>query len=117
MEAIAALDGRGYFSRFAFIHLEKDRKRYLEYDEESFYRDFRVDDILFDELIEFLTRYNFKINFYDYEERLKLYIKGAIAEQLFSPDFKARILAPSDAMLETVKKLDTPEISPASPDA
>ena len=116
-EAISALDGRGYFSRFAFLHLEKDRRRYGDYDPDSYYREFRVDDILFDELIEFLTRFNFKINFYDYEERLKLYIKAAIAEQLFSPDLKAKILAPSDAMLETVKQLDTPDIQPASPDA
>ena len=69
-------------------------------------------DILFDRLVGFLTRFNLNMNFYDYEERLKAYIKAGIAEQLFSPDLKAQILAPYDNMLNKVLELDQPQVSP-----
>lgn len=111
-EAIAALDGRGYFSRFAFEHLEEDRTRYEGYTEGEFFHEFRADDILFDRLVEFLAPYSLSINYYDYEELLKAHIKAAIAEQLFSPDLKAQILAPTDAMLLRVLELDRPSIEP-----
>ena len=110
-EAIAALDSRGYFSRFVFEHLEEDRSRYADYDAKRFVKEFRTDDILFDQLIQFLTDFNFNINFYDYEESLKAHIKAGIAEQLFSPDLKARILVPEDDMLQRVLELDKPKIS------
>ncbi len=110
-EAIAALDSRGYFSRFVFEHLEEDRSRYSDYDAQRFLEEFRADDILFDQLIQFLTAFNFNINFYDYEDSLKAYIKAGIAEQLFSPDLKARILVPEDDMLQRVLELDKPKIS------
>ncbi len=111
-EAIAALDGRGYFSRFAFEHLEEDRTLYSDYTEGEFYHEFRADDILFDRLVEFLAPYSLSINYYDYEELLKTHIKAAIAEQLFSPDLKAQILAPTDDMLLRVLELDRPSIEP-----
>ena len=116
-EAISALDSRGYFSRFVFGHLEEDRSMYAEYDAETFYRDFRADDILFDRLVDFLSSYNFTIDFYDYEELLKTHIKAAIAEQLFSPDLKARILAPTDSMLQKVIRLDRPSLTTREPDS
>lgn len=116
-EAISALDARGYFSRFVFGHLEEDRSRYADYDAESFYRDFRADDILFDQLTAFLSNYNFTLDFYAYEELLKTHIKAAIAEQLFSTDLKARILAPTDAMLREVVQLDRPSLVEGVPDS
>ena len=110
-EALAAMDARGYFSSFAFEHLEEDRVRYEGYIAAEFLSDFRADDILFEQLINFLTRYNFRLDFYQYESLLKRYIKAAIAEQLFSPDLKAEILAPTDHMLQKVLELDRPTIS------
>ncbi len=110
-EAMEALDARGFFSSFAFEHLEEDRTRYAGYsDPEVYLRDFNADDILFDQLIEFLERYKFRLDYYKYEDLLKRYIKAAIAEQLFSPDLKAEILAPADPMLQKVLELDNPTI-------
>jgi carboxyl-terminal processing protease len=109
-EALAALDARGYFSSFAFEHLEEDRTRYEGYQAEDFIRDFNTDDILFERAIDFLTRYNFRLDFYAYQDLLKRYVKAAIAEQLFSPDVKAEILAPADPMLQKVLELDTPTL-------
>ncbi len=111
-EAMTILDAREYFSSFAFEHLEEDRTRYSEFSTpEEFLKGFTTDDILFDQLMEFMSRYNnFGLNLYEYEDQLKLYIKAAIAEQLFSPDLKAEILAPTDPMLQKVISLDNPSI-------
>lgn len=114
-EALETLDARGYFSSFAFEHLEEDRTRYADYTEESFLADFRTDDILFDELIDFMSRYNFRFDYYEYEGLLKRYVKAAIAEQLFSPDLKAEILAPTDPMLQKVLELDGPTLKRGQP--
>lgn len=116
-EAIAALDSRGYFSRFAFNHLEADRSLYAAYDADRFYREFEVDDILFDRLMGFLSQFRLNLNFYDYEDLLKAHIKGAIADQLFSPNLKARILAPTDSVLRKVIELDKPTLVPEDTDA
>jgi carboxyl-terminal processing protease len=113
-EVIAAMDARGYFSSFAFEHLEEDRTRYAEFSsQDKFLREFTADDILFEKLIDFMNRYNFPLNFYEYEGQLKLYIKAAIAEQLFSPDLKAEVLAPADPMLQKVLNLDNPTLHPS----
>ena len=113
-EVIAAMDARGYFSSFAFEHLEEDRTRYAEFSsQDKFLREFTADDILFEKLIDFMNRYNFPLNFYEYESQLKLYIKAAIAEQLFSPDLKAEVLAPADPMLQKVLNLDNPTLHPS----
>ena len=109
-EAIAALDSRGYFSRFAFDHLEADRSLYAGYDATRFYEEYEADDILFDRLMGYLSHFRFNLNFYDYEDLLEAHIKAAIAEQLFSPDLKARILAPVDPVLRKVIEMDRPTL-------
>ncbi|MEJ2585366.1 MAG: S41 family peptidase, partial [Robiginitalea sp.] len=116
-EVIAAMDAGGYFSSFAFEHLEEDRTRYAEFSTpEKFLREFTTDDILFEKFNEFFTRYRHGLDFYEYEDLLKLYIKAAIAEQLFSPDLKAEILAPADPMLQKVLSLDNPTIQSSGSD-
>ena len=114
-EALTTLDSRGYFSMFAFEHLEEDRTRYEGYTRGTFLREFRTDDILLDRFIRFMSRYYARFDFYEHEELLKLYVKAAIAEQLFSPDLKAEILAPADPMLQKVLELDGPTIHDRGP--
>ncbi|MDG1571340.1 S41 family peptidase [Robiginitalea sp. M366] len=114
-EAIAALDSRGYFSSFVFEYLEEDRSRFADFDEERFYAEYQPDDILFDRLVEFLTPFKLSINYYDYEGLLKAHIKAGIAEQLFSPDLKAKVLVPYDSVLREVMELDRPTLNPEVP--
>ena len=116
-EYLAFLDSGNAFSAFAFEHLEEDRTLYREYDAETFLREFRADDILFDRLIRYLQRANYRFDYYEHEELMKRYIKAAIAEQLFSPDLKAEILAPSDPMLQKVLELDRPTLHGRLPDS
>lgn len=106
-EAIESMDDTyQFFSRFVFEHLEEDRTRYSGYDQNQFLEEFTVDDILFDQFIQFVLDRKVKLDFYAYEEKIKAYLKANIAEQLFSPNLSAQIKGDFDAMLMKVKDLD-----------
>ena len=109
-EAIESMDSLGFIARFIFQHLEEDRTRYQELQEREFFMDFRIDDILFERFVDYCLANNIKISFYDYEDRIKLYLKASLAEQLFSPNLHAKIKATADDMLMKVMELDTPTI-------
>ena len=96
-----------FFSRFVFEHLEKDRKYYESFSRNEFLDDFKVDDILFDEFIQFVLNRKIKLDFYAQENRIKDYLKANIAEQLFSPNVAAQIKGNHDRMLQKVKALDS----------
>lgn len=109
-EAIESMDSLGFIARFIFQHLEEDRSRYQQWSATDFYTDFRVDDILFDRFVEYCLRNNIKLSFYDYEDRIKLYLKASMAEQLFSPNMHAKIKSSSDEMIQKVVELDRPTL-------
>ncbi|NAY91490.1 PDZ domain-containing protein [Muricauda sp. JGD-17] len=113
-EAIESMDDTyQFFSRFIFEHLEEDRNRYADYTKNQFLEEFRVDDILFDNFIDFVLNRKIRLDFYAQEEKIKAYLKANIAEQLFSPNISAQIKGEHDAMLKKVKALDALEIKPA----
>ncbi len=94
---------------FVFEHLDEDRKRYADFGETEFINDFNVDDVLFEKFIDYLVdRRNISMNFYDFEDNIKRYLKAAIAEQLFGPNAHAKIKGGADAMLKKVIELDDP---------
>ncbi|MGI9547315.1 MAG: S41 family peptidase [Flavobacteriaceae bacterium] len=109
-EAIESMDSLGFISRFIFQHLEEDRTRYQDLTQEEYLRNFRIDDILFEQFVEFCLDSTIKLSFYDYEEQIKRYLKASLAEQLFSPNLHAKIKANSDSMLQKVLELDQPTI-------
>ena len=110
-EAIESMDSLGFISRFIFQHLEEDRTRYQDISLEEYLQNFRTDDILFEGFIDYCLNNNIKLSFYDYEERIKLYLKASLAEQLFSPNIYAKIKSTSDSMLQKVVELDQPTIN------
>ncbi len=105
-EAVESMDGAEFFSRFVFEHLEQDRTRYSYLSKNEFLDDFRVDDILFDEFIQFVLNRKISLDFYEQEDKIKDFLKANIAEQLFSPNLSAQIKGEHDAMLDKVKELD-----------
>ncbi|MEM7379748.1 MAG: S41 family peptidase [Bacteroidota bacterium] len=109
-EAVESMESLGFMSRFVFEHLEEDRKRYSNYTRDAFIEEFRVDDILFEKFVDYAINANIKMNFYDHEQKLKLYLKAAFAEQLFSPNLHAKIKSAGDRMLQKVMELDRPTI-------
>ena len=107
----------GFLSFFVFEHLDEDRNRYNQYTEEEFINDFRVDDILFEKFVDYSVNRNLKMNFYDFEDSIKLYIKAALAEQLFNADIHAKIKSIEDAMLQKVIELDNPLVKQGEAEA
>ena len=105
-EAVESMDGMGWFSRFVFQHLDDNRAQYKNYTQKEFEEDYTVDDILFEDFIDYLVAGNLKMNFYDYETPLKNHIKAALAEQLYSSNIYAKIKSSQDAMLQKVLELD-----------
>lgn len=107
-EAVESMDSVGFISYFIFEHLDEDRQRYADYTQEGFIRDFKVDDILFERFVDYAIRRKVNIRFFDYEASVKLFLKAALAEQLYGPNVHAKIKAAADAMLKQVLELDNP---------
>lgn len=110
-EAIESMDDTyQFFARFVFEHLEEDRTMYDGYDQNQFLDEFQVDDILFDNFIQFVLDRKIKLDFYAYEDKIKAFLKANIAEQLFSPNLSAQIKGEYDPMLKKVRALDKAKI-------
>ncbi|WP_411029544.1 S41 family peptidase [Spongiimicrobium sp. 3-5] len=110
-EAVESLESLGFLSRFIFEHLEEDRGRYDHYGKTEFIKEFTIDDILFERFVDYSIARNIKMDFYAYEGKIKLYLKAALAEQLFSPNIYAKIKGEGDNMLQRVLELDQPTIA------
>lgn len=107
-EAIKSMDNLGFLSFFVFEYLDGDRHRFDDYSQEEFVNDYKVDDILFERFVDYSIERGLKMDFYDSEDQLKLYIKAALADQLFGANIHAKIKGSSDAMLKKVLELDSP---------
>lgn len=95
-----------FLSYFTFEHLDKNRGIYGPYSKEEFINDFRVDDILFENFIGKILDRNIKMDFYAFEDKIKLYMKAALSEQLYDANTSAKIKGAGDGMLNAVLKLD-----------
>jgi carboxyl-terminal processing protease len=105
-EAVFSMDSSGFMSQFIFRYLEKDRSRFKDYPRYEFIDEYEVDDILFEQFIDYTLNAEIRIDFYAYEEVLKTLLKANIAEQLYSVDLAAEIRGSYDKMLEQVVELD-----------
>ena len=109
-EAVDSMDSYGWLSYFVFEHLDENRKRYEKFTERDFIENFKADDIFFEEFVDYSISRNLKMNFYDYEDRIKLFLKAALAEQLFGSNVHAKIKSVEDSMLQEVLELDSPVV-------
>ena len=109
-EAVESMDNLGFLSFFIFEYLDEDRNRFATMYEDEFIRDFRVDDILFEKFVDYSIARNLKMDFYDFEGQIKLYLKAALAEQLYGANVHAKIKSSADAMLKQVLELDKPMV-------
>ncbi len=109
-EAIESMDSMGFFSRFVFEYLDENRTLHNNLGKAEFTNEFEVDDILFERFVDFCLKRNLKMNFYDFDEKIKLYLKASLAEQLYDPNLYAKIKSGGDAMLQKVLELDHPTV-------
>ena len=115
-EAVESMDSLGFLSFFVFEYLDEDRNRFADISEDEFINDYRVDDILFERFVDYSVNRGLKMDFYDFEDSLKRYIKAALAEQLFGANTHAKIKGSVDAMLKKVLELNQPTIRQAEAD-
>jgi len=109
-EAVQSMDSYGFLSFFVFEHLDEDRERYEHYSEEEFITDFTVDDILFQNFVDYSLKRELSMDFYGNQEGIKLYLKAALGEQLFDANAHGKIKGKRDAMLQKVLELDNPAV-------
>lgn len=109
-EAVESMDSLGFLSFFIFEHLDRHRQDYSGFSRYEFINEFKVDDILFNDFVQYSISRNLNMNFYDYEDNIKLYLKAALAEQLFDSNLHAKIKSSEDAMLRQVLELDNPVV-------
>ena len=107
-EAVESMDSLGFLSFFIFEHLDRHRQDYSGFSRYEFINEFKVDDILFNDFVQYSISRNLNMNFYDYEDSIKLYLKASLAEQLFDSNLHAKIKSSEDAMLRQVLELDNP---------
>ena len=115
-QVIDAMDSQGFISYFVFEHLDEDRERYSEYSREEFLNDFATDDILFNQFVDYCLRQNFRLDYYDHEAKIKMYLKARLAEQLFDANAYAKIKSSGDLMLKKVMELDNPQFILPAPE-
>ncbi|MBU2997636.1 S41 family peptidase [Cellulophaga baltica] len=110
-ETVNSLLNVGIMSRFVFNHLEEDRTRYKDYEEQDFIKNFKVDNVLFEKFVNYMQQFGAQAGsadlFYNLEDKIKLYIKASLAEQLFNPNAYAIIKDQDDDMLKKVLELDS----------
>src|SRR5690554_4212315 len=105
LEAIESMNS-GFLSYFVFEYLDENRENYKSYSKEDFINDYTVDDILFEVFIDYCLSQNIKMDFYAFEDRIKLYLKATLAEQLFDDNAYAQIKSGADDMVQKVLQLD-----------
>lgn len=105
-EAVESMDNLGFLSFFIFEHLDKEREMYADYTKEEFIDYYKVDDYLFEKFVNYSLDRDLNMDFYDYEDSIKLYLKAALAEQLFDANVHAKIKSSADPMLNKVIELD-----------
>lgn len=110
-EALESLDSSGYISFFIFEHLDEDRKRYADLTKEEFIENFTIDDVIFERFIDYLVSRKFRIDFYAYEDSIKLYLKAALAEQLFDENTHGQIKSKADPMLNKILEIENATIN------
>lgn len=105
-EAIEEMETKGFLAFFVFEYLDGKREDYGQITKEEFIEEYKVDDILFELFIDYCVAEKIRMDFYAFEDKIKLYLKATLAEQLFGANTHAKIKSGADDMLLKVMELD-----------
>ncbi len=95
----------GYMDSFIFEVLEKDRKYYNDLSFQKFMQREVITNAILEEFREFMRRENFEMRFNEYRPTLELYLKAAMAQQLFGSTAFEQILNAEDPAIEKIIEL------------
>ena len=96
----------GYFT---FEYLEKNRNEFENFSEEDFINNYKVNQDLVEEFINYARLNESDSDFTSYNGQLKKVLKASIAQQLFGSNAFEAILNKDDAMIKKVKTLENQE--------
>lgn len=82
-ESLTYILESGFLSYYIFEQLEKNRASFEAYDEDQFVNSYYVEDEMVSSFIDHAQSNNLGLNFGDYFELIRKYIKATLAEQLF----------------------------------
>jgi carboxyl-terminal processing protease len=97
----------GYMDSFIFEVLEQNRKYYNSLSFEDFMQKELITKATVEEFRAFMRRENFDMRFKDYLPTLKLYLKAAMAQQLFGSTAFEQILNEEDPAVRKIIELST----------
>lgn len=104
-ENITYLHRMGFFSRFVFEELEKNRPYYNSMSWKEFYKKEVVTDKTVDSFLSYMKSQNVPMKINNYQPLLKKYIKAVMAEQLFGTSEFQRIINENDRIVDKVIEL------------
>lgn len=106
-EQIYSLEDLGFFSDFVFRYLEIDRTRFQHYPIREFLTDFLVDDVLFEQFVDFLINRKVQVDYYAHKTLIKNLIKAEIANQNYNMQWGTKVKLDQDAMIQRVLELES----------
>ena len=95
----------GFFSRFIFEELEKNRSYYNALSWNDFDKKEVVTDKTVENFLAFMKNQNVTMNINKYQPLLKQYMKAVMAEQLFGSNEFQRIINENDRIIDKVIEL------------
>ncbi|OIQ29340.1 MAG: peptidase S41 [Bacteroidetes bacterium MedPE-SWsnd-G2] len=102
-ETLTYIERRGYINYFVFEELEKNRDAFSGMSKDEFVNDYQVSNDLVIKFQNYLNlRERTKITFAAYYSQMKLMIKAAFADQLYTRNEFEQIINTSDVMVEEV---------------
>ena len=104
-ENITYIHRMGFFSRFVFEELEKNRTFYNSMSWDEFYKKEVVKEETVDSFLSYMERQNVPMNIKNYHPLIKKYIKAVMAEQLFGTNEFQRIINENDRIVDKVIEL------------
>lgn len=102
-ETLTYIERRGYINYFVFEELEKNRNAFAGMTKDAFVNDYSVSNEMVIKFQDYLNlRERTKITFAAYYSQMKLMIKAAFADQLFTRNEYEQIINTSDVMVDEV---------------
>lgn len=105
-DALNYLLNSDFISFFVFEHLDTDRGLYKGLSQERFFNEVEISEELVDGFINYAVNdRKLNLDFSPYRQKLKKYLKAAIAEQLFGLNAHDQIVNSDDTMIKKVIEL------------
>ena len=106
-ETLEYISRSGFASYFVFEYLEKNRTQFSGITLEDFLVNYKVDEVLLNEFIDYSTIDKDHSEFRNHLDQIKTIIKASIAQQIFDANTFELILNNDDKMIQKVLEIES----------